>query len=53
MNFMYTNQIWTLIDPSEGIKPIRCKWVFKRNIDMDGNIQIYKVILVAEGYRQR
>ena len=27
---MYENQVWTLVDPPEGIKPIGCKWVFKK-----------------------
>ena len=34
MESMYTNQVWTLVDPPEGVKPIGCKWVFKRKIDM-------------------
>ena len=25
------NNVWTLIDPSEGIKFIGCKWIFKKN----------------------
>ena len=25
MKSMYTNQVWTLIDPLEGVKPIGCK----------------------------
>ena len=29
MDSMYTNQVWTLVDLPEGIKPIGCKWVFK------------------------
>ena len=44
MDFMYTNQVWALIDVSEG---------FKKKTDMDGNIQTYKARLVAKGYRQR
>ncbi|PKI31421.1 hypothetical protein CRG98_048188, partial [Punica granatum] len=35
MESMYTNQVWTLVDPPEGAKPIRCKWVFKKKTDMD------------------
>ncbi|PKI70722.1 hypothetical protein CRG98_008955 [Punica granatum] len=32
---MYTNQVWTLVDPPEGVKPIGCKWVFKKKTDID------------------
>ena len=39
---MYTNQVWTLVDPPQGVKAIRCKWVFKKKIDMDGNMQTFK-----------
>ncbi|PKI78474.1 hypothetical protein CRG98_001114 [Punica granatum] len=35
MESMYTNQVWTLVDPPEGGKPIGCRWVFKKKIDMD------------------
>ena len=52
MDSMYVNQVWNLVDPPEGIKPIGCKWVFKKKIDMDGNVQTYKGRLVAKGYRQ-
>ena len=31
MDSMYTNQVWTLVDKPEGIKPIGCKCVYKRN----------------------
>ena len=30
MDSMYENQIWTLVKPPKGIKPIGCKWVFKK-----------------------
>ena len=53
MDSMYDNQVWSLIDAPEGIKPIGCKWVFKRKTDMDGNIVTYKARLVAKGYRQK
>ncbi|KAK8540260.1 hypothetical protein V6N12_046548 [Hibiscus sabdariffa] len=52
MDSMSDNQVWTLVEPPEGIKPIGCKWVFKKKIDMDGNVQTYKGRLVAKGYRQ-
>ncbi|KAK8665988.1 hypothetical protein V6N13_006141 [Hibiscus sabdariffa] len=49
---MSENQVWTLVEPPEGIKPIGCKWVFKKKTDMDGNVQTYKGRLVAKGFRQ-
>ncbi|KAL4308299.1 hypothetical protein GQ457_01G020660 [Hibiscus cannabinus] len=42
MDSMSENQVWTLVEPPEGIKPIGCKWVFKKKTDMDGNVQTYK-----------
>ena len=29
MDSVYANQVWTLVDPPEGIVPIGCKWIFK------------------------
>ncbi|KAK8667494.1 hypothetical protein V6N13_007643 [Hibiscus sabdariffa] len=52
MDSMSENQVWTLVEPPEGTKPIGCKWVFKKKTDMDGNVQIYKGRLVAKGFRQ-
>ena len=53
MDSMYTNQVWTLLDPLEGIKPIGYKWIFKKKRDMEGNVITYKTRLVAKGYHQR
>ena len=49
---MYTNEVWTLVDAPKGVKPIGCKWVFKKKIDLDGKVVAYKARLVAKGYRQ-
>jgi hypothetical protein len=38
MDSMYTNQVWTLVEPPEGINHIGCKWVFKKKTDMDGKV---------------
>ena len=53
MDSMYTNQVWTLVDPPKGIKPIGCKWIFKKKTDMEGNVITYKVRLVDKGYCQK
>ncbi|KAK8504634.1 hypothetical protein V6N12_017211 [Hibiscus sabdariffa] len=48
MDSMSENQVWTLVEPPDGIKPKGCKWVFKKKTDMDGNVQTYKGQLVAK-----
>ena len=53
MDSMYTNQVWTLVIPPEGIKPIGCKWIFKKKTNMEGNVITYKSKFMAKGYRQR
>ena len=30
MESMHSNSVWQLVDLPEGVKPIRCKWIFKR-----------------------
>ena len=52
MDSMYQNKVWTLVDLPEGVKPIGCKWVFKKKTDMDGNVQTYKARLVVKGFKQ-
>ena len=42
MESMKINDVWTLVDPSEGVKPIGCKWVFKRKRGTDGKVETYK-----------
>ena len=52
MDSMYVNKVWTLVDPPESVRPIGCKWVFKKKTDMGGNVVAYKGRLVAKGFRQ-
>ena len=32
---MYSNQVRLLVDPPNGVKPIGCKWVYKRKSGVD------------------
>ena len=50
---MHQNQVWYLVNPLEGIAPIGCKWIFKKKINADGQIDTFKARLVAKGCRQR
>ena len=52
MESMYENQVWNLVDPLEGVKPIQCKWIFKRKTDADDNPTITKARLLAKGSSQ-
>ncbi|KAI5421643.1 hypothetical protein KIW84_045174 [Lathyrus oleraceus] len=41
MDSMYTNQVWTLVEPPVEVSSIGCKWVFKKKTDMDDGCQNY------------
>ena len=49
---MKVNNVWTLVDPPEGIKFIRCKWIFKRKRHTDGKVETNKVCLIVKEYHQ-
>ena len=50
MESMYSNQVWLLIDPLDGVKSIGCKWVYKRKRGVDRKVKTLKAQLVAKGY---
>ena len=50
---MYSNGVWILVDPLEGIKPIGCKWVYKKKRGPDRNVETFKARLVPKGYTQK
>ncbi|KAL0430640.1 UNVERIFIED_CONTAM: hypothetical protein Sradi_0690000 [Sesamum radiatum] len=52
MDSMGSNQVWTLVDPPKGIRPIGCEWVYKRKLGADGEVMALKARLVAKGYTQ-
>jgi hypothetical protein len=31
----HNNQVWNLVDPIDGVRPICYKWVFKKKTDND------------------
>jgi hypothetical protein len=47
------NQIWYLNTTSEEIKPIGCKWVYKRKRGVDGKVETFKARSVAKGFIQK
>ncbi|KAA0048569.1 gag/pol protein [Cucumis melo var. makuwa] len=53
MESVYFNSVWELVDLPEGVKPIGCKWIYKRKRDSAGKVQTLKASIVAKGYTQR
>ena len=53
MDSMYSNSVWELTDPPEGVKPMGYKWIYKRKRGVDGKVETFKARLVAKGYTQR
>ncbi|GJU14182.1 retrovirus-related pol polyprotein from transposon TNT 1-94 [Tanacetum coccineum] len=47
------NNTWKLVDLPSGHKLIGHKWIFKKKLRPDGNIEKYKARLVAKGYHQK
>ncbi|KAL0286292.1 UNVERIFIED_CONTAM: Retrovirus-related Pol polyprotein from transposon TNT 1-94 [Sesamum calycinum] len=53
MDSISSNQVWTLVDRPRGVRPVGCKWVYKRKIEADGVVTTFKARLIAKGYTQR
>ena len=53
LDSMYSNQVWDLVKAPNSIKPVGCKWVYKRKRMIDGKVETFKVRLVAKGYIQK
>ena len=45
--------VWDLVKAPKGIKPVSCKWVYKRKRGIDGKVETFKAMLVAKGYTQK
>ena len=53
LDSMYSNQVWDLVKASNNIKPVGCKWVYKRKRGIDRKVETFKARLVAKGYTQK
>ncbi|KAL4278674.1 hypothetical protein GQ457_03G016420 [Hibiscus cannabinus] len=47
------NNTWELTNLPKGSQPIGVKWVFKKKMNAQGEIERYKTRLVAKGYKQK
>ena len=50
---MYANQVWILVNALEDVTLIDCKWIFKKKIGADDQVETYKAKLVAKDFRQK
>ena len=41
------------MDLPQGVKPIGCKWVYKRKRGVDGKVETYKTRLVTKDYSKK
>ena len=53
MESMYSNSVWELVDLPDEVRPIGCKWIYKRKRGVDGKVETFKAKLVAKGYTQQ
>ena len=53
LDSMYSNQVWDLLKTPSGIKPVGCKWIYKRKRGIDGKVETFKARLVVKGYTQK
>ena len=42
LDFMYSNQVWDLVKAPNDIKPVGCKWVYKRKRGVNGKVETFK-----------
>lgn len=49
---MYDNQVYDLVELPPHRKDDGSKWTFKKNINIDGNVKIFKARLFVKGYTQ-
>ena len=53
MDSIMGNNTWVLEDLPPGCKPIGCKWIFRKKMNIDGIVDKFKARLVAQGFRQK
>ena len=51
MGSMYENKVWTLVDLPDDRQAIENKCTFKRKMDTDSSVTIYKARIVAKCFR--
>lgn len=50
---MYKNGVWTLVELSEFVQPVKFIWVFRKERNEESYVERYKARLVTKGYNQQ
>ena len=53
VDFIYKCCLWTLEDPPIRVRPIWCKWIFRRKREPDEKVETFKARFVAKSYTHR
>ena len=53
MQSLHRNKVWALVEPPPNRKVIGSKWVFKRKVNANGEVERHKARLVAQGFSQK
>lgn len=52
LNNLENNEFWIFVQRPKGRNVVKNKWVLKKKLDRDGNVDGYKARLMARGYTQ-
>lgn len=52
LDSLKASETWELVPRPKGRQVVKCKWVFRRKYDANGDLERYKARLVACGYSQ-
>ena len=50
---MGSNSVWSLVEAHKEVKPIGCKWIYKRKRGSYGKVETFKARLVAKCYTEK
>ncbi|GKE46480.1 zinc finger, CCHC-type containing protein [Tanacetum coccineum] len=53
MDSIMGNNTWVLADLPPGCKPLGCKWIFKRKLKVDGNVEKFKARMAPKQWHQK
>lgn len=53
LDSLEANETWDVVEQPPDVKIVTSKWIFKKKLDKDGNLDRYKARVVARGFMQQ